>query len=130
MENMHNKIVCEKSIVWLCSTMLDGQSIWLFVWRMRGSKAFVGREITESQTIMLVIRFSEQGGILFTLSASLCQDRFTESLRALLCAVNYIFKEACVEHPEDNDENPCQAVCNDPRVLSQNEHFRLEHQQI
>lgn len=78
---------------------------------MRGSKAFVGHEITESKTIMLVIRFSEQGWILFSLSASLCQDRFTESLRALLCAINYIFKEVCVEHPEVNGENPCQAVC-------------------
>lgn len=69
---------------------------------MRGSKAFVGHEITESQTIMLVIRFSEQGWILFTLSVPLCQDGFTESLRALLCAVDYVFKEVCVEHPEVN----------------------------
>lgn len=83
---------------------------------MRGSKAFVDREITESQTIMLVIRFSEQGWILFTLSASPCQDGFTESLRALLCAVNYVFKEVCVEHPEVNGENPYQAVCNESPV--------------
>lgn len=69
---------------------------------MRGSEAFVVHEITESQTIMLVIRFSEQGWILFTLSVPLCQDGFTESLRALLCAVDYVFKEVCVEHPEVN----------------------------
>lgn len=113
---MHNKIVCEKLIIWLCSTVLDGESIRPFVWRMRGSKAFVGCEITESQTIMLVIRFSEQGWILFTLSASLCQDGFIESLRALLCAVNYVFKEVCVEHPEVNGENPCQASNESPVI--------------
>lgn len=98
---------------------------------MRGSEAFVGHEITESQTIMLVIRFSEQGWILFTLSVPLCQDGFTESLRALLCAVDYVFKEVCVEHPEVNVlVRTCQTVSDASSLLSQKEYFRLENQQI